>query len=432
MKSEGKARVKVFLMGVSYGTGNLGVSALAEGAIQGFLAAEPAAEITIWSDGDREPRTARIEHGGREATVRVLPVRYGKRFWKRDHIAMLYARAAGLPLGGGGDDVFAAIAGADVIADLSGGDSFTDIYGVKRMALQTAFKRLPVTMGKKLVLLPQTIGPFDGALSRRWAGGILRRAALVYTRDVEGVEEANRIAGVDLGAKLRFAPDVGFLVEPREPANAELRDFVTAKAARQTVVGVNVSGLLYSGGYTGANQFGLKADYRRLILGMVKEILADRDAFVLLVPHVITTKGHVEDDVTACETLVGELGRGESQRVRVVAGGAGYGVREAKWVIGQCAFFAGARMHACIAALSQGVPAVGIAYSRKFRGVFETMGVADAVADPRESTEEEIVRKVIAEYAGRDGRRAGLAAASDAAKGLVLKALADVLREGRS
>ena len=46
-----------------------------------------------------------------------------------------------------------------------------------------------------------------------------------------------------------------------------------------------------------------------------------------------------------------------------------------KAVIGQCDFFIGSRMHACIAALSQGVPCVGVAYSMKFAGVFDTVGM---------------------------------------------------------
>jgi polysaccharide pyruvyl transferase WcaK-like protein len=40
-------------------------------------------------------------------------------------------------------------------------------------------------------------------------------------------------------------------------------------------------------------------------------------------------------------------------------------------------------MHACIAALSQEVPAVGLAYSDKFAGVFESAGVGAAVIDLR-------------------------------------------------
>jgi len=51
-------------------------------------------------------------------------------------------------------------------------------------------------------------------------------------------------------------------------------------------------------------------------------------------------------------------------------------------------------MHACIAALSQYVPAVGIAYSKKFCGVFESIGLGDCVVDARSSDEKKLVEKV--------------------------------------
>jgi polysaccharide pyruvyl transferase WcaK-like protein len=40
-------------------------------------------------------------------------------------------------------------------------------------------------------------------------------------------------------------------------------------------------------------------------------------------------------------------------------------------------------MHACIAALSQGIPAVAIAYSDKFLGVMDSVGAACLAADAR-------------------------------------------------
>ena len=47
-----------------------------------------------------------------------------------------------------------------------------------------------------------------------------------------------------------------------------------------------------------------------------------------------------------------------------------------KYLIGQCDFFVGSRMHSCIAAVSQCVPAVSIAYSDKFIGVMATLGLS--------------------------------------------------------
>jgi polysaccharide pyruvyl transferase WcaK-like protein len=60
-----------------------------------------------------------------------------------------------------------------------------------------------------------------------------------------------------------------------------------------------------------------------------------------------------------------------------------YDQNEIKYIIGRCDVLIGSRMHACIAALSQEVPAVGIAYSDKFRGVLESVGVAGLVTDAR-------------------------------------------------
>ena len=59
-------------------------------------------------------------------------------------------------------------------------------------------------------------------------------------------------------------------------------------------------------------------------------------------------------------------------------------------------------MHACIAALSQGIPAVGIAYSKKFLGVFETVGVQNMVVDARELSTDELVHLCLKHYKNRD------------------------------
>jgi polysaccharide pyruvyl transferase WcaK-like protein len=51
-------------------------------------------------------------------------------------------------------------------------------------------------------------------------------------------------------------------------------------------------------------------------------------------------------------------------------------------------------MHACIAALSQCVPALGLAYSNKFSGVFETIGVGSLVIDLRAHPSGSIIETV--------------------------------------
>jgi len=58
-------------------------------------------------------------------------------------------------------------------------------------------------------------------------------------------------------------------------------------------------------------------------------------------------------------------------------------------------------MHACIAALSQGVPAVGLAYSDKFLGVFESAGVGSVVIDLRKMEQSEVIDKTLSAFERR-------------------------------
>jgi polysaccharide pyruvyl transferase WcaK-like protein len=94
-----------------------------------------------------------------------------------------------------------------------------------------------------------------------------------------------------------------------------------------------------------------------------------------------------------------------------------YDQHEIKGVIGQCDFFIGSRMHSCIAALSQGVPCVAVAYSRKFAGVFESVGMESWVVDAREATNEEAVARILDLYRQRASVRAGLLRRAEEARG---------------
>ena len=136
---------------------------------------------------------------------------------------------------------------------------------------------------------------------------------------------------------------------------------------------------MYYGGYTRANMFGLKLDYRTFVKCLVEQLLSDKSNRILLVPHTFAAGGRVESDPAACRELKQGLPPSLRDRVHLVT--QEYDQHQIKGVIGMCDFFIGSRMHACIAALSQGIPTVGVAYSRKFAGVFEMVGAEDWVID---------------------------------------------------
>jgi coenzyme F420 hydrogenase subunit beta len=241
----------------------------------------------------------------------------------------------------------AAVRSCDVVIDIGEGDSFTDIYGQRRFWEQAKAKALVLLLGVPLVLAPQTVGPFHRAGNRVLAKLLLRAATAVFTRDQLSIEQLGLPSAT-------CATDVALRLPYKRPT-------ITKSGAVQ--VGLNVSGLLYSGGYTQDNQFGLKVDYRVLVQRLVEHWLAQPGVELWLVPHVLSSQ-QVEDDRLAHADL-----KQRFPQLKVAPDFAD--PSEAKSFIAELDFFSGARMHACIAALSSGVPVVPLAYSRKFKGLLD-------------------------------------------------------------
>ena len=242
----------------------------------------------------------------------------------------------------------------DFLLDIGEGDSFADIYGIKRFIFLTISKLAVLVKRKPLILSPQTIGPFDFWLTRVISINIMRRCTQIFTRD-----ELSTQYLVDCGvtANVAEAIDVAFRLPFTRPV---LR--VTEKVR----IGVNVSGLLFSGGYTGGNQFGLTLDYPKLIRDLLKEWGRDSKNEIWLIPHVIPDNLPVEDDRIAIDLLLKEFPNVKKPADFI-------NPSDAKSFISGLDFMTGARMHACIAAFSTGVAVVPLAYSRKFNGLFSSL-----------------------------------------------------------
>lgn len=383
---------KVVVLGACYGTGNLGVDALLSGSIVSILHANPQAEIIVL-DFNRERSTFRVPHDGSQIAVRLINLRFSWKLWLRNNgfrLLLLALLLRAIPLPGlrrwalARNPELAEIQETSVALSLAGGDSFSDIYGFRRLIYVSLPQLLVLAMGRPLVLLPQTSGPFKAGWARWIARFILRRAQRVYSRDEASLELARDLLGPH-SEHLHFSHDMGFALQALPPAL--IPDWAHRKD--RPLVGLNVSGLLHMGGYTRANMFGLQGDYPELMRKIVRWFIGAAGTDVVLVTHVT---GAWEGDGKACAALFEELKEECGGRLHLAD--PTYDHREIKYLIGKCDFFIGARMHACIAALSQGIPAVGLAYSRKFAGVFESVGVGELVVDLRERDEDEILERI--------------------------------------
>ena len=403
-----KKNIKICLLGASFDTGNLGVSALAESSIKCILNRWPSAELTLLDSG-RVVAEHRQRIGDKDICIRELPIRFCMNVFRGNHflVLCLYALLFKVIRWEGfkrfcarRNAILNCIIQMDMVADITGGDSFSDIYGIRRFTLGFLRKWIVLLFNKDLVMLPQTYGPFKRRLSRVMAKHILNRASTIYSRDQAGIEYVNKLLSKGTrNGKVRFAPDVGFVLDSREPQNAEVSSLRKLRAEDAIVVGLNISGLLYNGGHTRNERFGLKTDYRQLVYAVARLLLENDKVKLLLVPHVLPPAPATVNDTVACLEVYKRLGREYPGRIFLVKGE--YDQGEIKYVIGLCDFFVGSRMHSCIAALSQCISTVGVAYSNKFRRVFETIGMERFVADMRHNTQEETLSVISNSYEER-------------------------------
>jgi polysaccharide pyruvyl transferase WcaK-like protein len=271
----------------------------------------------------------------------------------------------------------------DLVMDIGEGDSFADIYGIDRFIKLYVTKVSALSSHKTLVLLPQTIGPFKRLLSRILASHILRQIRHVYPRDLLSLQVVQKmIPGRDYSQYL----DVAFHLPYQK---------VTFSEIDKIHVGMNVSALLWHGGYNKDNMFSLVSDYKELTLEILQRFLEMDNVVFHLVPHVVECDSlPVEDDYALAQLLRGKM-------PRIVLPSSFRTPVEAKSYISGLDFFVGARMHSCIAAYSTCVPCIPLGYSRKFSGLFvNTLGYPH-VADLQQETQEEVLAKVFRGFENR-------------------------------
>jgi len=396
---------KVFLILGAGITKNMGVCALASGSITSIWNSFPNATINLF---DYYPFKATYDviYPDGSARVPLVNIRFSKKIWVQNHIIRLIFTALFLRLIPSrklkarilrGNPFLRCVYDADVIGSIAGGDSFSDIYGLRRLIYVSLPQLLVLTASKPLVLLPQTIGPFRTVLGKCIARHILKKAARIYSRENEGIKTTEELLG-KRAANARFAYDMGFALEPSIRED-RVPEWLPPVRSNTPLIGLNISGLLYIGGYRGNNMFGLKSNYSELIQSLIASLVESHDAHIMLVPHVFGNAGKGESDLTACNAVLRDAGHGIRSRLHVIDDR--YDQHELKALIGYCDFFIGSRMHACIAALSQCVPAVGLAYSPKFYGVFESIEMQELMLDLREQDKDSILKNIQSLYLRR-------------------------------
>lgn len=284
----------------------------------------------------------------------------------------------------------------DIAFDIGEGDSYTDIYGYGRFFKLSASKMISRMRRIPLIVSPQTIGPFNSIVGRHLGRYVLRRSNIVVTRDSLSSEQLGDI-GVN---ECLESTDVAFELPYDQKPSFSLDG--------KTHVGVNVSGLLSHGGYNSNNQFHLKDDYLSTVREVCAVLSSNPGVQLHLVPHVVSVNNPIEDDYLAAREIFGQF-----PNARLVERFSS--PIEAKTYISRLDAFLGARMHSTIAALSAGVPVLPMAYSRKFAGLFGSLGYPHTI-DLKLCSSKDVVQKLQDMLGNLHSYRASCAAATERAE----------------
>lgn len=390
------------LFGAAPDTRNLGVSALCESAVRGLRSRFPRARITVFDHG-RGMRPAAFD--GDEAATSHW--RCGAYLTRRVHRPESFAAIEFWSrIGGGRNPAARALRQATAVLDVSGGDSFTDLYGLRRFRSICRPKELALRLGKKLILLPQTYGPFFQEETRRQAAWIIEQADQAWARDPRSYELLRELAGGRLDPdRHKLGVDIAFALPLRQPHQLLPDQVLTALERRDNrpLAGVNISGLIYNGGAEAKAQYRFRAEYASVVHRLVARLVEQADATVILIPHVLARPGLIESDQVANESAFRALDR--SVRRRVLVCPPVLSASQSKWLISQMDWFCGTRMHSTIAGLSTTTPTAGVAYSVKAQGVFERCGAGEALVDPRSLDTEQTLEALWALWERRETMR---------------------------
>lgn len=391
-----KDRLKILLTGCPLGSGNGGVTALGYSAIANIVRCHRDVEIFIQHNvekANQDKITVDIE--GQQVVLRLVFYHTSSRFreWQGlRFLGMLAPLVSKIPSFLRASLIlrfrlFKALMEVDAVLDVSGGDSFTSIYGEDVYDGIAMIKMIAICFKVPLYLLPQSYGPFVSQKHTDSARFIFENARLIGCRDAHGRSLITALAPRVSSSQIIESPDIAFGMEVDSSKGKALH----RKCKGRMLIGLNISGLLYFIN----KEFGLNFEYKNMIHQIVEWVIDSTDANLVLVPHVVRTvrssqlSGAESSDTNAIEDLCEQYKDWVGTRIFIAE--EYIDPREVKGVIAKCDFFMGARMHACIAAISQGIPTLCHAYSDKFTGVMSMIGMEDTVVDMRSATIDSIL-----------------------------------------
>lgn len=302
-----------------------------------------------------------------------------------------------------------------------GGDLYSDDYGLRTIVEHSKDIITAHLLNKPVVIYAESLGPFDSRLSSWIARNALNRANLITVREEISKQNLDKL-GVNV-PPIYITADPAFLFKPAP--RKRVQEILAMEGISETerpIIGVTMGNTNLMGSAKKSNKvkllkslyykmqyvlpesifrpfmlkllnskcysgFSKSAASSETIAKVIDYCIEKYNAKILLIPHVIPLPGAFFDDRNLLQEIYSLVNNKNS-----VKNIGNYSGDELKGIIGSCDMFIGAKMHATIAATSQSIPTVAIAFGHKFFGVFRILGLEKYVCST--FNDEELIKKI--------------------------------------
>lgn len=269
----------------------------------------------------------------------------------------------------------------DIIIDVSG-DTIGETYSFQTVLYQALRLNLFGNLEKKVIVAPQSIGPFT--YSKFIFKRIFHKLEMIYVRDPLSYKY---LQDMEL-RNISLTSDLAFLLGKCE--NELNIDYLNRIRSIDNIkIGLNLSHLLekfFRSKNIDIIKMGIKLCYQ--LHSMFRHV------HIIYIPHVFGPSDDLDDRIIGkliCNELPFEL----KEKLILIENEMNH--EELKAIISEMDLFIGARMHACIGAISVNTPFINIAYSDKSVGLIsQYLELPDLCVDIRTIRDDnEVVHKIL-------------------------------------
>lgn len=233
----------------------------------------------------------------------------------------------------------------DFVLDASG-FNYSEQWGPEKAELAAGRYEHLKKSGKKVILLPQALGPFSQARTCKAMMRIIRSVELIFARDHVSYDHLIKLAGDQ--PKIKIAPDFTGALNCKRTPYINLNNDSVAIVPNIRVI---------ENGHRPA-----ASEYLNALIFTCQE-LHDRGLEPLLL---VFERG----DISLCKSISDKL----QFPIRIIEE---ENPLTLKWILGHVKFSISSRFHALVCALSQGIPCIGIGWSHKYDALFQDYNIMD-------------------------------------------------------